>query len=46
MEKSVKKLLSDVVRPPPWIQILLLPAWPIIWAIGLDQIMQRKEKKK
>jgi hypothetical protein len=29
----------EILRPSPSVQIILLPLWPVLWAIGLDQIL-------
>ena len=31
--------IRDVFRPPASAQMVLMPLWPVLWAIGFDQIL-------
>jgi hypothetical protein len=32
--------LRELLRPPVPVQIILMPLWPVLWAIILDEIIQ------
>jgi len=37
--KLTIRIICDVWRPPVAVSTLLLPVWPVLWAIALDQII-------